>query len=146
MKGDKGEEADGAARWREMIGPLFRAVWPLSAAAREPKISRDLMFMALATGDAFPDAVIAVVDVLVPFDFPGVGTFIGTVADYENLVAAHPRPLLRLLNAVIASKPGAIPVDLGDVLERCVRADPALAAEEPAYYVRLKSLQRLRSV
>ncbi len=144
VKGSRGEEAGGSARWREMIGPLFRAVWPLSAASRGPEISRDLTFMALATGDAFADAVVAVADVLVPFVISEIVTFIGMQADGENLAAAYPRPLLRLLNAVIASKPESIPADLGNVLDRCVGADPALVAEEPSY-VRLRGLQRLRS-
>lgn len=144
VQGSKGEEEGGAARWREMVGPLFRAVWPLSAASRGPASSRDLVFMALASRDAFPDAVAAIVDVLVPFDLRHIATFIGTTMDYEALTAEHPRSLLRLLNAVIASKAETVPADLGGVLERCVRSDPAVVTDEPAY-ARLDGLRRLRS-
>jgi hypothetical protein len=60
------EPLDKGARWRELVGPLFREIWPLDARLRDDGSSHNLVLMALECGEAFEDAVDAIVDFVVP--------------------------------------------------------------------------------
>jgi hypothetical protein len=61
-----GDPIDKQARWREVIGPLFREIWPLDANLRDEETSRNLVLMALECEGAFPEAVEAIRDFLLP--------------------------------------------------------------------------------
>jgi len=49
-----GEPNDKATRWRNVVGPLFRDIWPLDARLRSENTSRNLVLMALECDQAFP--------------------------------------------------------------------------------------------
>lgn len=68
MGGSDFEPADKAARWREIVGPVFRDIWPLDAKLRSQDSTRNLVQMALECDFAFPEAVAEIVDFLVPYE------------------------------------------------------------------------------
>jgi hypothetical protein len=61
---------DQAERWRTLIGPLFRDIWPLDAKLRTEETAENLVLMAMECEGAFPDAVEAIVDLVVPTSSP----------------------------------------------------------------------------
>ncbi len=122
-------------RWTTTVGPLFRAIWPLDAHLRNERISQNLMLMALEAGDAFDDAVDAIVDLLVPFQLWDVAHSLKLDAKHANLDQDQPKAFLRLLNALVDPALHPPPNDLAIVLDRCRQADPTVAQE--ASYRRL---------
>jgi hypothetical protein len=140
MLGEKGETLDRAERWRREVGPVFGHIWPLDATARDPDTSRNLVFMALECGDAFPDAVEAIRVVVVPYEIVTISGWLQGQPSHQEATTRHPRAFVRLVNALLSSDPAALPSDLGTVLDECLAADPSVRSD-PAF-VRLDTLRR----
>ncbi len=143
MAGERGETFDHAERWRLEVGRVFDCIWPLDANARDPDTSRNLVFMALECGDAFPDAVEAIRDVVMPYEVVTIAGWLQGQPTHQEATTGHPRAFLRLLDAVLSSEREAIPPDLGAVLDQCVAADPSLRSDPS--FVRLDALRRRQS-
>lgn len=140
MAGEKDETFDHAERWRSEVGRVFDHIWPLDANARDPDTSRNLVMMALECGGAFPDAVEAIRDVIVPYDVVTIAGWLQGQPAHREVTAGHPRTFLRLLNAVLAAEMATIPPDLGTVLDECVAADRSLRSDPS--FGRLDALRR----
>jgi hypothetical protein len=67
MGDDKGEPEDRANRWRQIIGPFLHDIWPLDAELRSEGTAHNLVHMALECEGAFPEAVDAIIDLVVPY-------------------------------------------------------------------------------
>ncbi len=52
--------------WRKTIEPWFKEAWPKHRKAKSSETSSNLAWMAIETGDAFPDAVNTIKDQLLP--------------------------------------------------------------------------------
>jgi hypothetical protein len=143
MAGENDETFDRAGRWRLEVGRVFDQIWPLDANARDPDTSRNLVMMALECGDAFPDAVEAIRDVVVPYDVVTIGGWLQGQPSHREATAGHPRAFFRLLDAVLSYEKDAIPTDLGSVLDECLAADQSLRSEPS--FVRLDALRRRRA-
>ena len=50
-------EEGPAASWRGVIGPLMSRVWPRERRFKHPRLGRHFAKLAVAAGDAFPDAL-----------------------------------------------------------------------------------------
>ena len=98
------------------------------------------MFMALECGEAFPDAVEAICDVVVPYEVVTIAGWLQGQQSHRDATTGHPRAFLRLLNAVLSADAVAIPPDLGAVLDECLAATPSVRSD-PAF-VRLDALRR----
>lgn len=131
---------DKAAHWRDVVGPLFADLWPLDAQARGKASSEKLVLMALECGAAFPDAVSAIVDFLVPYQLYQVSHSLRLERQHQGLPLAHPRSFVHLLNSLIDPEKFAVPNDLPAVLRECLQADASIA-DDPAY-IRLNGLRR----
>lgn len=140
MAGPKEEPFDHAARWRAEVGPVFDRIWPLDATARDPGASRNLVRMALESGDAFPEAVEAIRDVVMPYEVVTISGWLQGEQSHREATTGHPSAFLRLMNAVLSADTAALPPDLGPVLDECLAADPSVRSE-PAF-VRLDALRR----
>jgi hypothetical protein len=140
MAGQKDETFDHAERWRLETGPVFDRIWPLDANARDPDASRNLVMMALESGDAFPDAVEAIRDVVVPYDVVTIAGWLQGQPAHQKATTGHPLAFVRLLNAVLSADTAALPLDLGPVLDECLAAKPSVRSD-PAF-VRLDALRR----
>jgi hypothetical protein len=147
---ENGEDADahGAAankptRWRTIVGPLFRAIWPLDARLRSKSATQNLVQMALECGDAFPEVVDAILDVIVPYQLYQISHSLRLENKHSELVRQHPLAFVKLTNALIDPAAFPVPNDLAGLLDECVLADPAVA-RDPAY-LRLHGLRRQRA-
>ena len=138
MKG--GDQAEREERWRTLVRPLFDAVWPLDAASRDETSSRALATMTLQCGALVPDAVGAVRDVLVPCAMHSVKLTLHMDPRREEALRQHPGAFLRLLDAMVGGGVARVPVDLAEILDACVAADPAVR-HDPAFD-RLQGLRR----
>lgn len=129
-----------AARWRTLVGPIFADIWPLDVQARDPQVSQYLSLMALECGDAFPEAVDAILDVLVPYQLYQLSHSLRQETWHDALVTQHPLAFVRLVNALLDPTLHPVPPDLPELLRACVEAAPAVA-QDPAY-IRLFGLRR----
>ncbi len=130
-------------RWREVIGPLFQEIWPLDAEFREASSTRNFVLMALECDNAFPEAVDAILDFVVPHQIYQISHELRLEPHHEDLVFRFPRDVLRLANALLDPKAFSIPNDLASLLQACLDADPSLVRD--AIYIRLNGLSRLGS-
>ena len=138
MVSDEQHGHDGASRWREHVGPFFRDIWPLDAAARDPSVSERLTRMVFECGEAFPDAVDTVVPVLVPFQLWSLPTYAPSDERYGGVLATHPGHVLKLLDAIIDRKRYPPPHDLARLLGACSAADRKLV--NTPIYLRLRAI------
>jgi hypothetical protein len=136
----KGPPAERAEHWLTLFGPLFREIWPLDAALRDEGSSRNLVMMALQADTAFPDAVDAIVDLIVPYELDLLAHSLLLQHEHAALVVRYPRAFLRLTSALIDPALHSIPRDLGQLLQQCADADPGCRSEPT--YVRLYGLSR----
>jgi hypothetical protein len=143
MGEEEGEPTDKATRWRDVVGPLFRDIWPLDASLRSENTTRNLVLMAEECKEAFPEAVDAILDVIVPYELYQLSISLKLEDSHRELVHQHPLAFVKLANALIDPALFSVPNDLADFLQECVAAAPAVASD-PAY-VRLYGLRRQRN-
>ena len=96
--------------------------------------------MALQVDTSFPNAVDAIVDLIVPYDLDLLAQSLLLQHEHAELVARYPRAFLRLTSALIDPALYPVPTDLGWLLQQCVDADPGCVSEPT--YVRLRGLSR----
>lgn len=132
---------DKATHWRELVGPLLADLWPLDAHLRGKTTSERLVLMALECGAAFPEAVSAILDFLVPYPLYQIAHSLRLERHHQGLPQAHPRAFIHLVNAVVDPDKYPVPSDLPPLLRECAQADPGIVTD-PAY-IRLNGLRRL---
>jgi hypothetical protein len=114
-------------RWQTVVGPVFRAIWPLDVELQTPVVTFALVQILLATGDAFPEAA----DVITPFiqpEDPRAHTTIFSIAEASDaLYQAAPSKMLDIMGAVVGEAPPGSVYALGKALARLRAIDPALA-------------------
>lgn len=125
MEGAKAEEK--LDRWRQVVGPVFRGLWPLDAELQTSAATFKLVQMLRATGPAFPEAV----DVILPFVQPDQAGHHSTSFSLANadaaLYQAAPERMLALLDAIVGDAPPGSVFALGKTLEILRASNPALA-------------------
>ena len=139
----EGEPADKATRWRTVVGPLFRDIWPLDARLRSKSTTENLVLMAQESEGAFPEAVESILDVIVPYELYQIAHSLRLEDKHRGLVRQYPLAFVKLANALIDPAVFPVPNDLAGFLQECVAADPAVA-DDPAY-IRLYGLRRQRN-
>lgn len=141
MMGNKdGDPVEKAPRWRNIVGPFLREIWPLDAALRSEGTSRNFVLMSLECEAAFPDAVETVLDFVVPYQVYALSQSLRFDKKHDHLIREFPVAFVRLANAIIDPSSYPIPRDLAVFLQECLDADPAVA-NDPAY-TRLFGLRR----
>jgi SIR2-like domain len=136
---DDTDESTRSNIWTTSIGPLFRAIWPLDASSLGTDISKKLIWMAIETGDAFPDAVEAVSDFIVPHDLISIHSSLMHSQRREVLAKKYPRAFIHLLDKTINES--CVPHDIGVILDDWLALDPSLATDR--HFLRLSGLRRL---
>jgi NAD-dependent SIR2 family protein deacetylase len=137
------DAADKPTRWRKVVGPLFRDIWPLDARLRSQSTTRNLVLMALECGDAFPEAVDAILDLIVPYQLYQISHSLRLDNRHSELVRQHPRAVIKLTNALIDPALFPVPSDLAGLLSECVATCPDIARDPK--YLRLYGLRRQRN-
>jgi hypothetical protein len=141
MGEEDGDPQDRGTRWRELVGPLFREVWPLDAKFRDEGVSHNLVLMALECDSAFEGAVDAIIDFVVPEKQFQLSHALRLEKHHDDLLRRYPKSFLRVANALVDPAVHPVPSDLSEFLDACVEADGS-AVNEPAYS-RLNGLRRL---
>lgn len=122
-------EAQSNALWRDQVGPWLQQVWPKDISMRDPDSSLNLALSATYAGEEFAKAV----DIVEPL--------IVTAKDCSQLwirLASselpdrHPRPTLRLAEAMFDKETSWVNDQLRKVLQRIGKAD-ADVPDQPAY-------------
>jgi hypothetical protein len=131
--------ADKPSRWRDLIAPVFKQIWPLDANLRTEQASKNLAKMVLECETALPEAVDAVLDYLVPYQIYELShSFsldrLGENAPPQNIIA-----IVRLVGALV-DPAHPLPSDFTQFLDMCSKFYPPIS-EHPAY-VRLYGLRR----
>jgi hypothetical protein len=115
----------------------------LDARLRSKGTTRNLLLMAQECEGAFPEAADAILDLIVPYQLYRIASSLTLEDKHRELVRQHPVPFAKLVNALIDPELFPIPNDLGDFLQECVVASPAVT-NDPAF-IRLFGLRRQRS-
>jgi hypothetical protein len=139
---EEGEPADKGERWRTLIGPFFKDIWPLDARLRDRHTSKNLVLMALECDSEFPDAVDAITDVIEPYELYSLDGSLRLERSHSELVPRFPQAFVKLLNGLIDPAKFPVPEDLAATLQQCVAAEPAI--ENDLNYIRLYALRRRR--
>lgn len=135
MESAKTEEE--ISRWRDVVGPVFRRIWPLDVELQTSASTFKLVQILEACGEAFSEAV----ETILPFIQPELRNSHLTVFSLSQaddiLYSSAPEKMLDLLSALVGRPPLRSIYALGNALERIRVSDPQLA--NTALYQRLAS-------
>ena len=99
-------------RWRQSARPTLIAVWPLDIHVRDVENSKNLVMMAFACDDAFPDAVDLIAERIAPYEVVRIGAWLLYDARSQELARHNAGAFVRLLDAILGEQPQRIPDDL----------------------------------
>jgi hypothetical protein len=125
MQGAKSDEK--IRRWQTVVGPVFRAIWPLDVELQTAAATFKLVQILLATGDAFPEAADAIIPFIRPDDQPSNSTIFSVARAPDALFDAAPTKMLNMIEAVVGEPPPGSVYALGTALSRLRAIAPALA-------------------
>jgi len=125
MRGGTPEEK--AARWRTVVGPVFRAIWPLDLELQTSATTYKLAQILIETGEAFPEAADTIIPFIRPDDARANSTAFSIAEAPEELYASSPNKMLDVLAAVVGDAPPGSVYALGKALDRIRVRDPVLA-------------------
>jgi hypothetical protein len=138
--------ARAGALWHKRIKKLFVQYWPIDVEKRSSLVAADLLQMAIASRDGFPDAIhaliekAAIVNILqTRLDFLLDLSSVPEDAEQYDIVKKHPESVLIALDQAIGDSVSIWHWDnLKDVLDNVERADPRLKQDS--------RMRRLREV
>lgn len=117
-------EGNADVKWRERIAPWLKRVWPEEMAMRSTDIAEEFAIAAIATSDAFPEAVKLVCE----FAVAGVASRL--IHDLQNSPHPdrHPHSALELMDKFVQrNQPSYVERKAKGILDRIVAATPDLA-------------------
>lgn len=125
------EETEAAERpraWREVVGPLFEAIWPMAPALQSDRANFFLISMVLRTGDEFPSAVAAVAPALIGAGGGDRDSLFLLRDEAHRLLLDHPHAALALLDAIVErTRP---PRTLGALLDELAAVNDSLRTDQ----------------
>ena len=118
--------AERAERWRNIIGPVFQAIWPLDVELQTSVTTFKLVQLLRATGDAFPEAAGIILPFIRPEEKQAHATVYSIAQAPIEFFQAAPSKVLDLLAAVVGDPPPGSVHMLGGALSRLKEAAPDL--------------------
>lgn len=131
MLRDSGNKAP--TLWRETIAPWIKKVWPLHPNAKSSSISEKMAWMAMESGDAFPDAVNLLKDFLVPEKWFSALYHLEDTDLHERF----PEAALTMIDCLVGKETQTAGSTLPKLLHGIDTADPSLKNTKP--YQRLSA-------
>lgn len=132
--------ADPDTVWAEKVKPWIQKFWPRDPHIRSSTEARPWVEMALATNEAFEDAVATVSS----FIRPSENSFVLSELAASQHLIAHPRPALKLMDAFLSPNgPFWDFDDLRHVLQRILASDPTL--RDNPVFARWDEFERARA-
>jgi hypothetical protein len=114
-------------RWRDIIAPVFNAIWPLDIDLQSHVTTFKLVQILRATGEVFPEAA----DVIIPFvrpDNPQSQSAIFSISEApDSLYKSSPEKILDLIAAVVGEPTPRSVYALDKALSRVRAFAPSLA-------------------
>ncbi len=123
------------ALWRETIGPWFDEAWPRRPRDRSQNLSEKLAWMAVDSGDAFPDVVRAIKDILTEEEWQSALFHLTKKEEEARLVSRFSGPSLTLADKIVGDRPNILGDTLKTLLDAISKAEPKL--RRTAAYKRL---------
>jgi hypothetical protein len=124
MEGAKPDEK--VAVWREVIGPVFRSIWPLDVELQTSASTFKLVQLLRASGAAFREAAELVIPFIRPDTLHGVSVY--SISEAEDILySSSPEMMLDLTAAVVGDSPLRRTHELRRTLERIRERAPYLA-------------------
>lgn len=111
--------------WRDTIEPWFKEAWPIRPKGKSPELSAHLAWMAMESGDAFPQAVAAIEDILEPEKY---SASLFRLTKKKNLIERYPEAVLTLVAKLVGENSGVL--NLREVLECIAKAKPELKEDD----------------
>lgn len=134
----EGDDAERGARWRDIVGPIFKGIWPMDSELQSESATNQLVRLVLTTGDAFAEASTQITPFLRPETrHSGLTVYMIHKAD-DSIYQAAPESVLELTDAVVGENGPQAVYLLSNILERIMAVKPDLA-NRPTY-------QRLREM
>lgn len=112
--------------WRNRLGPWVNECWPKDRALVAPESAFSLALMAVASGDAFPEAVSLVSPFLAPTPDYSIVTWKLNETSHPT---DHPEEALALLSAIVDVQVRWPDHTIREVLDKIERGQPGLAAD-----------------
>jgi hypothetical protein len=96
---------EGAKRWRTIIGPVFKDIWPLDVELQSNASNFAFVQILTAAGGAFPEAADAIMPFIRPDD-PRRHTTIFSIAEApDSFYRVSPSKVLDLIAAIVGDAP-----------------------------------------
>lgn len=123
--------------WRDTVGPWFARAWPRRLKDRSPEISEQLAWMAMESGDAFPQAVTAIEDILTPEKY---SASLFHLTEKKDIIERYPDAVLTLVARLVGENSGVW--NLREVLECIAEAKPELKEDDRFQRLDAKTQER----
>lgn len=130
--------------WADHVVPFLDLVWPKERKYRTTASVRAWINLLEDTGKDFPAVLKSVKRFLVPVqqESHSLYRFTREVGGKAVISSEHPSATLEMLNALVADDPFSVPVELPEILEMIVAAEPSLQKDHR--YFRLIDLSENR--
>ena len=112
--------------WNEMVAPFFESVWPKERKFRDASLTRQLIDLAVGSGDEFPAALKMLRPYISPYD-QGHGSLHGIRS--SDAPEQFPQETLGLLWLVCGPKSRASFFELPKIIDRLVDTDPGIETD-----------------
>jgi hypothetical protein len=124
---EKAEPQEKIAKWRNVVGSVFRKIWPLDAELQSSSSTFHLVQLLCGSGAAFPE----VADVILPFirsEDPGQHSSVYSISEAPDvLYSSSAEKMLDLISAVVGNAPARTVYGLTKALDRVRANAPKLA-------------------
>jgi hypothetical protein len=117
---------EGAKRWRMIIGPVFKDIWPLDVELQSNASNFAFVQILIATGDAMPEAAEAIIPFIRPDD-PRRHTSVFSIAEApDSFYEASPTKVLDLVAAIVGDAPPTSFINIDAALSKIRSVAPDL--------------------
>jgi hypothetical protein len=124
---ERSEETQKVDRWRKIVGPVFKGIWPLDIDLQTSATTFKLVQLLRATGEAFPEAAELILPFLRPEGQNGHTTIFSLTQEPDSFYQTDPEKILDLLAAIVGDvEPGSV-FSLSSALSRLQSIAPELA-------------------
>ena len=122
----KSSGAQAPEYWRNRVLPYITDIWPKSAALRTDTISTSFAQLCVASGNALPEAILALGPWLQPLARPD---YVVTLLNESTLCGTFPESTLTFLDTIVGDRAEWAPQDLAKCLTQIEAADSNLAQD-----------------
>lgn len=124
---ERAKSDEKTSKWRNVIGPIFEAVWPLDIELQTSSSTFKLVQILRASDNAFSEAA----EIIIPFiraEDPRQHSSIYSLSDADDvLYSSSPERMLELVAAIVADAPAQSIYGLRKTLDRIRQHAPELA-------------------